>query len=54
MHWLFHRIHDMIIAATMPVLIFNLLNKTPLNSNSSIIGASMIEVITSKTKDDVS
>ena len=43
---------DMIIAAITPVLIFNLLNKTHLKNNSSMIGASMIEEITSKTKDN--
>lgn len=41
---------DMIIAAITPVLIFNLLNKTPLNTNSSRIGAKIIEEIASKKK----
>lgn len=45
------RAEDMIIAAIMPVLILSLLNKTPLKNNSSIIGASMTEEITSKMKD---
>ena len=41
---------DMIIAAITPVLIFNLLNKTPLNTNSSRIGANITEEITSNRK----
>ena len=44
------RAEDMIIAAITPVLIFNLLNKTPLKNNSSRIGANMTEEITSKMK----
>ena len=38
------------IAGTIPILIFNLLNKTPLNISSSRIGANMTEEITSKRK----
>ena len=46
------RAEDMTIAAIMPVLIFNLLNRTPLKNNSSRIGANMTEEITSKMKDN--
>ena len=35
---------DKSIAGRMPILIFNLLNRTPLKLNSSIKGAHMIEV----------
>ena len=41
---------DINIAPIIPILIFNLLNKTPLNINSSRIGANIIEEITSKRK----
>ena len=41
-------VEEISMAATMPVLIFNLLNKTPLNISSSRIGANTIEDIASK------
>ena len=39
---------DISMAGTTPVLIFNLLNNTPLNINSSITGAKIIEAIASR------
>ena len=40
------------IAGIIPILIFNLLNKTPLNTNSSRTGAIMIEDTISKSRED--
>jgi hypothetical protein len=39
---------EIIIAGTIPVLIFSLLNSTPLNANSSTMGAKIIAVIESR------
>ena len=47
--WPIAKINDeMIIAGTIPVRIFNLLNSTPLNANSSTMGAKIIAVIESR------
>ena len=38
------------IAGIIPVLIFNLLNKTPLKTNSSTIGANIMDAIASSMR----
>ena len=43
---------DIIIAGIIPILIFNLLNKTPLKVNSSIIGAQNTDAIVKYMKSD--
>ena len=43
---------DNSIAGMIPILIFNLLNRTPLNINSSRTGAMRIEDNISKSKED--
>ena len=40
-----NRMEDINIAGTIPILIFSLLNRTPLNTNSSIIGANTTDVM---------